>query len=60
MVFAPIFQISKTSTHFAHFVLESGIVFKELWECMNVFVVSIPNESKKEKHANSKFVCALT
>ena len=36
------------------------MVFKELWECMNVFVVSIPNELKKEKHANSKFVCALT
>ena len=60
MVFAPIFPISKTSTHFAHFGLESGMVFKELWECMNVFVVSIPNELKKEKHANSKIVCALT
>ena len=39
----------KTSTHFAHFGQESGMVFKELWECMNVFVVSIPNELKKER-----------
>ena len=25
------------------------MVFNELWECMNVFVVSIPNELKKER-----------
>ena len=49
MVFAPIFSILKTSTHFAHFGLESGMVFKELWECLNVFIFSIPNELKKEK-----------
>ena len=30
--------------HFAHFGLESGVVFGELRECMNVFIVSIPNE----------------
>ena len=34
--------------HFAHFGLESGMVClrnrKELRECMNVFIVSIPNE----------------
>ena len=30
--------------HFAHFDLESGVVFGELRECMNVFIVSIPNE----------------
>jgi len=34
----------KTGVHFAHFGLESGIVFKGTTECMNVFIVSIPNE----------------
>ena len=35
----------KTGIHFAHFGLESGMVFFEgTTECMNVFVVSIPNE----------------
>ena len=34
----------KTGLHFAHFGLESGVVFGELRECMNVFIVSIPNE----------------
>ena len=30
----------KTGVHFAHF----GLVSRELRECMNVFIVSIPNE----------------
>ena len=34
----------KTSIHFAHFGLESGMVFEGTTECMNVFIVSIPNE----------------
>ena len=35
----------KTSIHFAHFGLESGMVFEGTQqECMNVFIVSIPNE----------------
>ena len=34
----------KTGIHFAHFCLESDMVFRELRECMNVFNVSIPNE----------------
>ena len=34
----------KTGLHFAHFGLESGIVFEGATECMNVFIVSIPNE----------------
>ena len=34
----------KTGTHFAHFGLESGMVFEGTTECMNVFIVSIPNE----------------
>ena len=34
----------KTGIHFAHFDLESGMVFEGTTECMNVFIVSIPNE----------------
>ena len=34
----------KTGTHFAHFGLESGMVFEGTTECMNAFIVSIPNE----------------
>ena len=41
--FLPRFGV-KTDIHFAHFGLESGMVSRELRECMNVFIVSIPNE----------------
>ena len=34
----------KTGTHFANFGLESGMVFEGTAECMNLFIVSIPNE----------------
>ena len=34
----------KTGIHFARFGLESGMVFEGTTECMNVFIVSIPNE----------------
>ena len=34
----------KTGTHFAHFGLEWGMVLRELRECMNLFIVSFPNE----------------
>ena len=34
----------KTGKHFAHFGLESGMVFEGSTEYMNVFLVSIPNE----------------
>ena len=34
----------KTGMHLAHFGLESGMVFGGTTECMNVFIVSIPNE----------------
>ena len=34
----------KTGINFAHFGLEWGMVLGELRECMNVFIVSIPNE----------------
>ena len=34
----------KTGINFAHFGLESGMVFEGTTECMNVLIVSIPNE----------------
>ena len=34
----------KTGIDFAHFGLESGMVFGGTTECMNVFIVSVPNE----------------
>ena len=34
----------RTGIDFVHFGLESGIVFEGTTECMNVFIVSIPNE----------------
>ena len=34
----------KTGIDFAHFGLESGMVFEGTTECMNVFIVSIPHE----------------
>ena len=34
----------KTGIHFTHFGLESGMVSEGATECMNVFIVSIPNK----------------
>ena len=34
----------KTGIHFNHFGLESGMFSRELRECMNVSIVSIPDE----------------
>ena len=34
----------KTGIHFAHFGLESGMVFEGTTECMNVFIDPIPND----------------
>ena len=34
----------ETGIHFAHFGLESGMVFKGTTEYMNVFIVSVPDE----------------
>ena len=45
----------KTGIHFAHFGLGSGMVFEGTTECINAFIVSIPNEKKKEKYANYKW-----
>ena len=40
----------KTGREFAHFGQESGNGFwRELWECVKVFVVSIQNENKNKK-----------
>ena len=39
----------KTGVHFAHFGLESGMVFEGISEYKNVFIVSIPNRSGKER-----------
>ena len=39
----------KTGIQFAHFGLESGMVFEGTTECMNVFIVS-----KEREYANSK------
>ena len=57
----------KTSIHFAHFGLESGMVFKGTMECINVFIISIPNEKKRKRNNICEFemdlnnfcVCAL-
>ena len=47
----------ETDIHFAEFGLESGIFFEGTTECMNVYIVSIPNEQKeiKKKYPNSKW-----
>ena len=34
----------KTDIHLAHFGLELGMVFEGTTECMNIFIISIPNE----------------
>ena len=34
----------KTGIHFAYLGLESGMVFEGTTGCMNLFIVSIPNE----------------
>ena len=52
----------KTGTHFVHFGLESGMVFRELRECMKVFIVSIPSEQERKRNMRirngfDEFVC---
>ena len=41
--------ITKRGIDFARFGLESGMVSRKLRECMNVFIISIPNDDKKER-----------
>ena len=55
----------KTGIHFAHFGLELGMVFEGTTECINVFIISIPNEKERKRNMRirndlNKFcVCAL-
>ena len=42
----------KTGVHFAHFGLESGMLFEGTTECMNIFIISIPKQEREM--ANSK------
>ena len=39
----------KMDKDFAHFGLESGMVFEDLWTCENLFIVSIPNEEERKR-----------
>ena len=54
MVFAML--LSGNGYDFAHFGLESSCFSRELCECTNAFIVSIPNELEKEKYANLKCI----
>ena len=40
----------KTGILLAHFGLESGMVFEGTKECVNVFIVSIPNELERKRN----------
>ena len=40
----------KTDIHFAHFGLELGMVFEGTTECINVFIISIPNEKERKRN----------
>ena len=40
----------KMGIDFAHFCLESGVVFEGTTECMIVFIVSIPNEYERKRN----------
>ena len=40
----------KTGIHFAYFALELGMGFEGIAECINVFIISIPNEKERKKN----------
>ena len=40
----------ETGILLAHFGLESGMVFEGTTECVNVFIVSIPNELDRKRN----------
>ena len=40
----------KTGILFAYFALESGMVFVGTAECLNVFIISIPNDKERKKN----------
>ena len=46
----------ETGILLAHFGLESGMVFEGTKDCMNVFIVSIPNELDRKRNMNLKWV----
>ena len=46
----------KTGVHFAHFGLESGMVFEGISEYKNVFIVSIPNEWERKRNMPTRNV----
>ena len=47
----------KTGIDFAHFGLESGVVFEGIMGMYDIFIISILNDSrKKEKYVNSIFL----
>ena len=46
----------KTGVDFLHFGLESGMVFEETTVCMNVFIVSIPNEWENDGKYSLRWV----
>jgi len=48
-------HVKKTGIDFAHFGLESGMVFEGITGMYDIFIVAIPNDlRKKGKYANSK------
>ena len=50
----------KTGIDFAHFGLESGMVFEGITGMYDIFIISISNDlRKKEKYANSYFLAVL-
>ena len=48
----------KMGTHFAHFGMESGMVFEGTTGVYERFIVSIPNEKerKKDNYADSRWI----
>ena len=40
----------KTDIHFTHFGLELGMVFEGTTECINVYIISIPNEKERKRN----------
>ena len=49
----------KTGIRFAHFGLESGMVFEGTTEFINVFIISIPNAKERKRNMRNIFVFVL-
>ena len=41
--------------HFPHFGLESGMFFVGTTECINVFIIPIPNEKERKRNIRNGF-----